>query len=147
MIKCYRMEDTYPAPTPLEPGVHLSKSICATTQEERDEMSVKPYQMVVGSLMYTAITTRPDISFTVQQLSKFSSNPGLPYWEAAKHVLCYLQGTRDHSLVLGGKGPTQLTGYLDSDWANDPNQRHSISGYVFALGGGAISWSCKNSKQ
>src|SRR6266481_4334026 len=143
MIKRYKMEDAYPAPTPLEPGIRLSKSMCLTTQEARDEMSAKPYQMVVGSLMYATITTRPDISFAVQQLSQFSSNPGLQHWEATKRVLCYIKGTRDHSLILGSKGLIQLTGYSDSDWANDPDQRCSISGYIFALGGGAISWSCK----
>src|SRR6266481_8144609 len=116
MAKPYKMEDAYPTPTPLEPGICLSKSMCPTTQEARDEMSAKPYQMVVGSLTYAAITTQLDISFAVQQLSQFSSNPGLQHWEAAKCVLCYLKGTRDHSLILGSKGLIRLTGYSDSDW-------------------------------
>jgi hypothetical protein len=85
----------------------------------------------------------PDISFAVQQLSQYASNPGRQHWEAAKHVIRYLKGTRDHSLVLGGKGDIKLTGSTDSDWANDPDRRRSISGYLFTLGGGVISWSSR----
>ena len=37
----------------------------------------------------------------------------------------------------------RLRGYSDADWANDPNDRKSTSGFVFMFGGGAISWSNK----
>jgi len=84
--------------------------------------------------MYAAITTWPDISFAVQQLSQFTSNPGRLHWEATKWVLNYLKGTSDHSLVLGGKEPINFMGYMDLDWANDLDQCHSISGYLFTLG-------------
>jgi hypothetical protein len=114
-----------------------------TTKKEKERMAKKPYQVAIGSLMYAAITTRPDISFPVQQLSQYSSNPGQEHWEAAKRVIRYLKGTRNHCLVLGGTGPLLLTGYTDADWANDPDRRRSISGYLFSLGGGVISWSSK----
>ena len=106
-------------------------------------MVKKPYQMIIGLLMYVAITTWPDISFSVQQLSQYMSNPGKQHWEATKQVLCYLKGTSNYSLILWGKEPVHLMGYMDSDWANDPNQHCSISGYLFTLGGGAVSWSSK----
>ena len=58
MVKHYKMQDTFPVHTPLEPSICLSKSMCPTTQEEeKDNMTKKPYQMVVGSLMYATITT------------------------------------------------------------------------------------------
>jgi hypothetical protein len=37
----------------------------------------------------------------------------------------------------------KLTGYSDSDWANDISMRKSISGYIFYLADGVISWSSK----
>ena len=45
-------------------------------------MSKVPYQEAVGTLMYAALGTRPDIAYAVQVLSKFSKNPGDTHWEA-----------------------------------------------------------------
>jgi transposase InsO family protein len=143
IISRFKMEKAYPVSTPLEPGTRLSISMSPTTEKEKAKMAKKPYQMIIGSLMYAAITTRPDIIFAVQQLSQFSSNPGRQHWRAAKRVVRYLKGTRDYSLVLGGKENIRLTGYTDADWANDPDRRRSISGYLFTLGGGVISWSSR----
>lgn len=36
-----------------------------------------------------------------------------------------------------------LSGYVDADWASDVNDRRSTSGFVFMLGGAAISWESK----
>ena len=49
-----------------------------------------PYHEAIGSLMYAAIATRPDIAFTVSALSKLLSNPGIAHWEAVKQVFHYL---------------------------------------------------------
>ena len=84
---------------------------------------------------------QPDISFAVQQLSQFSSNPGHLHWKVAKCVVRYLKGTWDYCLVLGGKENTKLTNYTDMDWVNDPDGRRSTSGYLFTPRGGVISWS------
>jgi hypothetical protein len=56
-----------------------------------------------------------------------------------------LQATVNHQLILGrsaSSSPT-LLGYANADWASDVNNCKSMSGYVFTLGGGAISWSLK----
>lgn len=37
----------------------------------------------------------------------------------------------------------ELVGYCDADWANDPDERRSTTGYVFHLQGGAISWATR----
>ena len=143
IVSRFKMEKAYLVSTPLEPGVRLSVSMCPKDEKGKTKMAKKPYQMIVGSLMYAAITTRPDISFAVQQLSQFSSNPGRQHWKAAKRVVRYLKGTQDYGLVLGGKRNIRLTGYTDADWANDPDRRRSISGYLFSLGGRVISWSSR----
>lgn len=100
-----------------------------------------PYQEAVGSLMYAAIATRPDIAFAVQVLSKFSKNPGEEHWEAVKRVFRYLKGMRELWLTFGGRGDV-LEGFADAD-GNMAEDRHATSGFAFIINGGAISWSAK----
>jgi len=100
-----------------------------------------PYHEAVGSLMYAALGTRPDIAYAVQTVSRFSSKPGLDHWEAVKRIFRYLKGTRELWLAYGGE-EKDLLGYADAD-GNMAEDRHAISGYAFILHGGAVSWSAK----
>ena len=95
--------------------------------------------------MYAMLGTRPDLAFAVASLSQFSSNPGQPHWDAIKHVLRYLRGTADHRLTYGSHTGTSLLfdGYCDSDWGSSKDDRRSVTGYAFMLGGGAVSWQSK----
>lgn len=86
-------------------------------------MKRTPYRSLIGSLMYLAIGTRPDISYAVQQLCKFLDSYGPAHWEAAKRVVRYLKGTRTLSLVLGGDHVARLLAYTDSDLASCVNTR------------------------
>ena len=86
--------------------------------------------------------TRPDITFSVGQVSQYAQNPGKEYWKAAKRILAYLLRTPNFGLLFG-KGSNVLTGYCDSDYAGDLETRRSTSGTVFLLLGGPISWSSK----
>ena len=67
------------------------------------------------------------------------------HWKAVKRVLHYVKGTLDLGITYSGAKDSSLTpqGYSDADWASDCIDRKSISGYVFTLGGGAITWSSK----
>ena len=62
---------------------------------------------------------------------------------AAKRVLRYLKNTRDLNLTYVKNTPEAIIGYSDADWAGDVKDRHSTSGNVFLLGGGAITWSSR----
>jgi hypothetical protein len=77
-----------------------------------------PYRSLIGSLMYIAVATRPDISYAVGRLSSYLDCYRQEHWDAAIRVLRYLKGTRTLGLVLGGSNPAQLFGYSDSDYAN-----------------------------
>lgn len=68
------------------------------------------------------------------------------HWNAAICVLCYVKGTRNFVLTLGGDSRPSLLGYADSDFANCPKTSRSIGGYCFSLGTGLISWSSKKQK-
>ena len=93
--------------------------------------------------MYLASATRPDISFAVSKSSWFVSNPGDDHWCALERVLHYLKGTMSLGIHYTGY-PTVLEGYCDANWISDADDIYARSGYVFSLGGGAVSWkSCK----
>jgi hypothetical protein len=115
-----------------------------SNQEEKEEMACLPYREAVGSIMYAAITARPDIAFIAGQLAQHCENPGLSHWKSAKRVLKYLAGTREHGLCFGDNDSTlTLTGYSDADYAGDPDSRRSTSGFVFTLNGGAVTWASR----
>jgi len=101
-----------------------------------------PYLTTVGSIMYAATVTWPDIAFAIQHLSQFNCNPGQAHWTAAQCVIRYLYATKTRSLVLGGPD-INLTGWVDSDWGACTDTHRSISGYTFSLGSGLVSWSSK----
>ena len=143
ILKRFKMEDCYGVTTPLDPDVVLSKAMSPTSDKEKARMKHIPYLAGVGSLMYTSLATRPDITFATNKLSQYNMNPGQAHWTALQRVLRYLKRTRDHVLTLGGKGDITLLGYTDSDFASCIDTRRSTSGYAFTLGSGAVSWSSK----
>ncbi|GKC78192.1 zinc finger, CCHC-type containing protein [Tanacetum coccineum] len=82
---------------------------------------------------------RPDIAFAVGKLSRYTSNPGTQHWQAIQRVLKYLKKTMDYRLTYTGY-PLVLEGYIDSSCISNTEDNSSTSGWVFLLGGGAISW-------
>ncbi len=102
------------------------------------------YQSCIGSVMYAMLGTHPDIGYAITKLSQYSSNPGEEHWMAINHLLCYLNSTKSLKLVYDGNSKDDnKSGYSDSDWAGNPRDHHSISGFVFTMAGRAISWSSK----
>jgi len=61
-------------------------------------------------------------------------------------VVCYLSGTHDHKLHLGGSNLISLLGFTDSDWANCLDMRQSVGGHAYTLGSGVISWQARKQK-
>ena len=83
--------------------------------------------------------TRPDISYVVQQLSQFLSDPRTPHLNAAIYVIRYLKGTIDHGLFYDHNNDLQLQAYSDADWGNCPSSGRSLTGYCVFLGNSLIS--------
>jgi hypothetical protein len=96
-------------------------------------MAKTPYCEAIGSLIYAAIATWPDIAFAVSTLSQFLENPGITHWEAVKRIFRYLIATQNFILTYGSER-YDLTGYTDVDGANQEH-RHAISGSVFLIDG------------
>ena len=98
----FNFEDQKPVATPIDPTIQYTKAQCPTTLADISHMKNIPYRAAVGSLMYAATGTRPDIAFAIQNLSRFSENPAQVHWEAVKHVFRYLKGMKTWVLKYGG---------------------------------------------
>ena len=98
---------------------------------------------MIGSLMWAALCTCPDIAFAVNHLVQFTSCFGPEHVSTVKRVFWYLKGTVNYGIQYGPSDlGTKALGYVDADWAEEKDWR-SISGNVFIMSGGAVSWSAK----
>jgi hypothetical protein len=136
VLSRFGYKDSKPSPTPNDPSLVLWKNKRIGGDQLR-------YSQMIGSLMYLASATRPDISFDVSKLSRFTSNPGDDHWRALEWVMHYLVGIMDYRIHYS-RYPAVLEGYSDVNWISDVDELYATSGYVFTLGGAAVSWrSCK----
>ena len=127
------MHDSKPVSSPVNPDIKL------VAYENSDVVcNQHMYQAVVGSLLYLSTKTRLDIAYAVSSVARYCANPTKDHWTAVKRILRYLKGTCNYGLLYRKDAPAELTGYSDAD-------RKSTSGYIYLLGGAAISW--KSSKQ
>ena len=147
------MSNCKPASTPMIPHTVLQRF------HEQDQLDSGPqrqslppplaklYREVVGSLIYLVSCTRPDIANAVSQLSQCVSHPLREHLAAAKHVLRYLRGSAQLGITYSsGADPdadTVLVGYADASYGTVPHTRRSITGYVFMVANGAVSWKTK----
>src|SRR6201992_3423355 len=147
MLSRYGFSDCSPVSTPMNPGTRLSSSQSPSTPQELEEMRNVPYAHAVGSLLYLAISTRPDIAYTVGVLGRFNANPGVAHWNAVKHLFRYLKGTLDWELVFTPDKDFSLQdpfqAFTDSDHGGDKDTGKSTGAYIIKMGSGAISWSSK----
>uniref|UniRef100_A0A7N2R0F3 Integrase catalytic domain-containing protein n=1 Tax=Quercus lobata TaxID=97700 RepID=A0A7N2R0F3_QUELO len=139
VLSRFNMNEAKLVSTPLGSHFKLSKEQSPKTEEKRDHMSKVPYASAIGSLMYAMVYTRPDIAHAVGVVSRFMSRPGKQHWEAVKWILRYLKGSLDTCLCFTGAS-LKLQGYVNADFAGDIDSRKSTTGFVFTLGGTAISW-------
>jgi hypothetical protein len=100
------------------------------------------YASAIGCLMYATHCTRPDIAYAVCKLSRYTSNPNNDHWKAIGRVLGYLKRTRKLALHYD-RFPAVLECYSDASWITSGNDNKSTTGWIFTLGGGAVSWASK----
>ncbi|GJX54803.1 zinc finger, CCHC-type containing protein [Tanacetum coccineum] len=125
--------------TPVSTPMDTSEKLMPNNGQDVSQLK---YSRVIGCLMYDMTCTRPDIAFVVGKLSMYTSNPGTQHWQAIQRVLKYLKKTMDYRLTYTGY-PLVLEGYTDASWISNTEDNSSTSGWVFLLGGGAISWASK----
>lgn len=137
VLKRFGMSECKPIGTPLDPNARWIKA-------KADELTSQPFKELLGCVQYLAITSRPDICAAVSALSKHQAAPSDAHWTGLKRILRYLRGTTTTKLVYAKKRDTLvLAGYADADFANDTDDRKSVSGYAFQVYGNLVSWSTK----
>ncbi|KAL5566506.1 hypothetical protein UlMin_029670 [Ulmus minor] len=141
MVSKFSMEDSKPIKILLAGHFKFSSDQCPSSDEEKKDIEKVPYSSAVGSVMFTMVSTRPDISHAISVLSRFMSNPENEHWLGMKWLLRYLKGSSDVGLIYEKRGNSiWLEGYSNSDYGADRDKRRLITSYFFNLNGCCISW-------
>lgn len=136
ILRRFAMEDSNEVKNPIVPGCKLGKDIGGALIDETY------YKQIIGSLMYVT-ASRPDLMFVVSLLSRFMARPTALHFQVAKRVLRCLKGTAGFGIFYKKQSSEEFIAYTDSDYAGDLEDRKSTSGYLFLLGGSAVSWASK----
>jgi hypothetical protein len=78
-------------------GVSMPAS-CEENDNHNNVSSRVPYREAVGSLMYLAAATRPDIAFAINKAARVMDRPAEKDWNKIKCIFCYLQSTSNYGL-------------------------------------------------
>jgi hypothetical protein len=121
---------------PIDTGYLKCESELLKSNEE--------YRKLIGLLLNVSTNTRPDIAASVAILSKRVEKPRVNDLNEVRRVIRYLKGTRNLKLALhSNKENKNLFAFSDANWAEDPSDRKSNSGYCVYLNGSLISWCCR----
>lgn len=138
IIDSYDLSNALPVKSPAVLSQHLDDC-------EDSPLCVKEdYQSIIGSLLYLVSGTRPDISFSVINLSRFSSCPREIHMKAARRVAKYVKTTKSYKLFFPRGDRNSLVGYSDATWSVTKDGK-GFSGHMIKLFGSVICW--KTSKQ
>lgn len=132
IVKRFGHEQAKPSKIPLDPAYVKQK-------EEEELPNNESYRSLVGSLLYVAVSTRPDICVSTSLLGRKVEKPTNRDWTEAKRVLRYLKATKGLRFHLGSTKQS-LECFVDADWAGNEDDRKSNSGFLIKYGGGLISW-------
>ena len=135
LILKFQMQSSKPARSLYAPHLRLVPNEGSLLSNPHE------YRSLVGSLHYLTFT-RPDLSFAVHQVCQFMSSPTDIHLTVAKRILRYINGTLNFGILLQ-PGPISLFAFSDSDWAGDPFDRRSTTGFIAYLGYNPITWSAK----
>lgn len=142
----FGMSEAHGTMTPLTVGLKLERmsNMNDLPAEEKAELDKIPYKQAVGSLIYLACLTRPDLAFAVHMVSQHLAAYSHAHWKEVKRILRYVKETEGYSITYKqSKEQMEFFGYSDSDWASDPHTRKSVGAYLFLGAYGLVSWACK----
>jgi hypothetical protein len=130
----------------LLPGPHKQKLTiedCPRNEQEKQLVENLPFRSVIGSELYAALGSRPDVAYYVIATAKFCESFGNVHFNAALRILKYLVTTKSKGLFYPqGRKPTVKI-YVDSDWAENVDDRKSIGGWACYFADCLISWSSR----
>ncbi|MBW0468045.1 hypothetical protein O181_007760 [Austropuccinia psidii MF-1] len=140
LLEQFEIQDRKPVKTPCN-GNFLNE-IKSNLLDKA--VQVTSFHKAIGSINYLSPHTRPDMMFAINQLSKYPTKPNKCHWNALKHLLCYMNGTKEKCLAYKQQSIKEtLTSWANTDYVNNKEDRKSISGYVILAFRNPIYWLSK----
>lgn len=138
ILRRFGMNKCKPTSTPM------TTSFWNSISDENDKSVYEPklYEQMIGSLLYLALRSRPDILASVIILARFQKAPTRYCHQAVKRVLRYLQGTSNYGMLYNA-GELKIQAFVDSDYAGDITDRKSMTGFAIKLGEATCIWTSK----
>jgi len=96
----YGMEHANACKLPMNPGSDLESLLILDTP---DKIVVCAYAALIGELLYIAINTVPQLSYSMSTLTRYMSKATPAYLTYAKVVLRYLIGIKKRQLTWCGQ--------------------------------------------
>jgi hypothetical protein len=140
------MNEANPVSMPMDPNDKIKPN-----PDGNEGSRSNSYAKLLGKLQFLTNATRPDIAYAVNKLSVYTANPSQQHVGAVKRILRYLRGTKKLAIKYSATPQNEVQqslpvnlfhGYSDAAYA-DTDDYKSTSGYVFIVGGGAITWRSK----
>jgi hypothetical protein len=141
VVERFGQQNAKPTYVPLPVGYQPKANEGTAKPEQRSY-----YQSIIGSLLYLALGTRPDIVHAVIMMSQFMVNPSEDHINKSLHIIRYVNTNLNSKIGYDGKQEEGFIAYADADWASDHISRKSVTGYIIKLAGGAVSWVSRKQK-
>ena len=109
--------------------------------ENHNPFDKTTYKSALGSLIYLAKCSRPDISFAVNKAARNAENPTISDWHKVINILKYLNSSEDYKITYTGTG--EFVAFTDSDLGGDIKDKKSTSGHIILMGTNPICWSSR----
>jgi Reverse transcriptase (RNA-dependent DNA polymerase)/gag-polypeptide of LTR copia-type/Integrase core domain len=139
VLERFNISNKNPKYTPIKATIKLEPN-----KEQAKGTEIKWFQAAIGSLLYLAMATRPDIAYSVILLARYSTNPGQEHIAAVNNLFKYLSKTKELGIVYTRENNIDyISGYCDADYAGDIASAKSTSGYIFYIANGPVTWKSK----
>lgn len=137
------MSDCKGVHVPMDKNFNLE--LLRREKSESDILESK-CRSIIGLLMYAMLAIRPDLSVSLNILSRFQSTASEELYMSLTRFLRYIQGTINTKLIFTQNYDNILEGFVDADWDGDMIGRKSTTGFIFKIFGCSVTW-CTRKQQ
>ena len=147
----FKKTQTLPLPVDIQKELAEEEVPLQEGDDNYDWWNMFPYFEMIGSALYLAIQTRPNVTFAVNLLARYSRTKPFCACVALAHLFSFMYGTTDEGILYSLPKITSslfddwldMYGMSDSDWAGCLRTRRSTAGFLLSLLGGAVAWGSK----
>ena len=134
------MTECKPVSVSINPGVPNSLILL---NKNADKKTIRWYQSPIGSPIWPAVHTSPDIAYLIGVLSRYCSSQGPTHFNLVIQIFRYLSGTLDLGITFTANSEDGLVGYTDSDYEGLADGQKATGGYIILLSGAPLSHQSK----